>query len=94
MQSIRWRQGLAAPLRLLASIKGLVLAGMVLGGGYVATQSFGLPAMLVSYDYQGSGLAPSRSMTACQYFSPFGLHERGARSGSCAWIVLARGGQR
>ena len=78
------------PIKLLIGLKGILFAVMVSVGVYFAAINFGLPAIHYAYDYQNRvGQQPYK--TTCRYISPYGIHERSAVNGYCAWIVLAKG---
>lgn len=81
------------PLRLLAGFKGVLAALIVLGGLYLALTNHGAPAIHYSYDYRMM-FGGERFKTKCRYLSPNGMHQRAARNGRCAWIVMTRKGSR
>lgn len=86
-----WGALAAFPLRLLASVKGVLAALIVLGSCYMAFANLGDPAIHYAYDYRVA-LGHERYKTKCRYISFNGMHERAATNGGCAWIVLASKG--
>lgn len=77
------------PLRILSGLKGILAAGALVACSYLAIGKFGLPAFHFSYDYM-SAYGAQRYKTACRYISPYGVHERPASSGHCAWVVMVK----
>lgn len=82
----------ALPLRVLTGFKGVLAGLIVVGGTYLAIANYGAPAMQYSYDYRLL-FGQERFKTKCRYISPYGTHERAARGGRCAWIVLVKKGK-
>jgi hypothetical protein len=82
---------LLLPLAILSGLKGILAAAALVACAYLAIGKFGLPAFHFSYDYV-SGYGAQRYKTACRYLSPYGVHERPAIGGRCAWVVLVKRG--
>lgn len=78
------------PMRVLSGLKGILAAATLIACAYLAIGKYGLPAVHFSYDY-ASATGQQRYKTNCRYLSPYGVHERPAFSGRCAWIVLVTG---
>lgn len=81
------------PVGALSAFRGVIAAVALMGCGYWAATTIGLPAFHFAYDYrQGTGADPYK--TACRYFSFEGVHERSADQGRCPWVVLVLDGAR
>lgn len=81
------------PMGALSAFRGVIAAVALMGCGYLAATTIGLPAFHFSYDYrQGTGADPYK--TVCRYLSFDGVYERRADQGRCPWVVLVLDGAR
>ena len=81
------------PIGALSALRGVIAAVVIMGCGYWAATTIGLPAFQVAYDYR-QGTGSDRYKTACRYLSFDGVHERTADQGRCPWVVLVFDGAR
>ena len=78
----RWSVRLPRILRIVSPWRFLWVAGLV--ALIAGTQLAGLPHVLLSYEFTGSGYK-----TACTYFGPYS-QTVSARNGECALLILLR----